>query len=340
TTTTTTTSTTTSTTAPTTTTTTTTSTTTSTSTTTTVTTSTTTTTVAGVTTLDFTVTAGSGTCGNTRRFTNNSLIKNLTCGGLTLGGGSSPLAEGPILAGSISHFSLSCAGPSCTVGSTSSIPPVNTAGPDCTNTGCNFGTPLPIVNGSLSTCVLNTWASPGSGTLNLTSGAASLNVPLSSYVVLTSNAAQPCPKCSAGGTPSSPGHGTCDRGPRATQPCTSTNPQGTTRDCPTGGADAGHPCTPGNLCIDGTFVGTISVDLSPAGTGTANKAINGGVFCPGQSSPWRVGCLGSGVCGNITETGVAPAGGLSAGVPKTGTLASVFCLPATGNSTIDTSTDL
>jgi hypothetical protein len=121
--------------------------------------------------------------------------------------------------------------------------------------------------------------------------------------------------------------------------CVTTNAQGLTRDCPTGGADATHPCTPNNLCIDGTFVGTISVDLSPVVTGTANKTDAMGVFCPGQSSPLKVGCFGSGICANITETGT-PAGAISTGVAKPVTLGSVFCLPATGNSTIDTSTDL
>src|SRR4029453_6465096 len=201
-----------------------------------------------------------------------------------------------------------CAGSSCTVGATSSVPLVNTAGPDCTNTGCNFGTPLPIVNGVLSTCVMNTWSSPASGTLDLTTGASSTNVPLSSFVVLTGNATQPCPVCRSGGvpvngTPASPASGTCDRGPRATLQCMSTNSQGLTRDCPSGGVDGTHPCTPNNGCIDGTSAGTIAVDLAtdPLITGTSNKTNAMGLFCPSQVSN---GCFGNAACVNITETGV------------------------------------
>jgi hypothetical protein len=294
-------------------------------TTTTTTTSTTTTTIAGLTTLDFTLTTGVGICGTAKR-ANGTVAKNLTCGGLNLGGGGSIIAEGATPAGSISRFSLSCAGPSCTIGSTSSVPPANTAGPDCTNTGCNFGTPLPIVNGALSTCVGNTWASPANGTLNLTTGVASLNVPLSSFIVLTGNAAQPCPRCTASGTPGTPGTGTCNRGPNNGMACTTTNANGLTRDCPSGAGD-------------GNIIGTISVDLSPLTTGTSNKTDATGAFCPGQAAALRNGCFGQAACTNITETGTA-AGAISAGVPKSATLASVFCLPATGNTQIDNTTSL
>jgi hypothetical protein len=204
--------------------------------------------------LDFTLSPAGGPCGETRN-ASSGLIKTLTCGGLNIGGGGSIVAEGPTPDGSISRFSLSCAGTSCTLGSTSTPPTVNTAGPDCTDTGCNFGTPLPIPNAGLSTCVLNTWTAPASGTVDLTAGTSTTNVPLQSHVVLTGNAAQPCPKCSAAGSPSSPGTGTCDRGPRAGLACTTTNSQGLTRDCLTGGSDATHPCTPGNPCLDGTSSG-------------------------------------------------------------------------------------
>jgi hypothetical protein len=86
--------------------------------------------------------------------------------------------------------------------------PKNTAAPDCSNTACNFGTPLPIPNPTsptLTTCVLNTFSSPASGTLDLSTGASSTNVALVSDTYLTGNAGQPCPKCSGHGTPSSPG---------------------------------------------------------------------------------------------------------------------------------------
>jgi len=190
---------------------------------------------------------------------------------------------------------------------------------------------------------MNTWASPASGTLDLVSGASSTNVPLTSFVSLTGNAAQPCPVCRSGGvpvngTPASPATGTCDRGPNATQNCTSTNSQGLTRDCPTGGVDGTHPCTPNNACIDGTSAGTISVDLAtnPLITGTSNKTNASGLFCTGQASN---GCFGNAACVNITENGVA-AGAISPGVPKNATIASVFCIPATASLAINGSARL
>jgi mucin-6/19 len=289
-----------------------------------------------LTTLEFSLRPAGGVCGDIRDA--GGPFRNLTCGGLSIGGGGSFVAEGPTPDGSISRFSLACTGSNCTIGPTSATPPVNTPGPDCTNTGCNFGTPLPVPNGGTSTCVLNTWTAPASGTIDLASGSSSTNVPLQSYVVLTGNPDQPCPKCSATGSPSSPGTGTCDRGPRTGLACTTTNSQGLTRDCPPGGADATHPCTPGQACIDGTFVGTIPVNLSPLSTATVTKTAADGAFCPDQTVKGTTGCFGSAregkACTAITENGT-PAGPVLSGVFTDATLASVFCIPATGNLLID-----
>jgi hypothetical protein len=294
--------------------------------------------------LDFSTGTPGGTCGNTLDGS-NAVIKTLTCGGLNIGAGASLIPEGPIPDGSISLFALSCTGSSCTIGPTSSVPPVNTADPDCTDTGCNFGTPLPIPNPtipSITSCVLNTWSAPASGTLDLTSGTSSTDVALNSDVYLTGNLAQPCPRCSATGTPSSPGTGTCDRGARAGMACTTTSSTGVTRDCPTGGADATHPCTPGGgACIDGSHVGVILIDLSPLSTGTATMTNATGAFCPGQtnSGGHLFGCFGSTACRTITENGVA-AGAVTTGIPASATLTSVFCIGATGNGLVDASADL
>jgi len=299
----------------------------------------TTTTQPPLTTLDFAVGAAGGTCGETRDGS-AALIKNLTCGGLNIGAGGSIVAEGPTPDGSISRYGLSCSGSSCNVAANSTAPAVNTASPDCTNTGCNFGTPLPIPNAAIpniSTCVLNTFASPGTGTFNTSTGVASLNVNLSSDIYLTGNLSQPCPRCSATGTPTSPGTGTCDRGPRATLACTTTSSTGVTRDCPTGGTDASHPCTPGGgQCIDGSHVGVINVNLTPLTTGTATSTDAAGLFCPSQT---HAGCFGSSACRTITENGKA-ANAISPGTPANATLASTFCIAATGNGLVDASADL
>jgi hypothetical protein len=315
--------------------------TTSTSSTTTATSSTTTTTMmsAGGAFLDFSTSTPGSTCGNTQD-ASNAVIKNLTCGGLNIGGGMDLVPEGSIPDGSISQFALSCTGSSCTIGPTSTTPPVNSAAPDCTDTNCNFGTPLPIPNPglpSLSTCVLNAWSAPASGTLDLDTGASSTKVALNSDVYLTGNLGQPCPRCSGTGTPSSPGTGTCDRGPNATMACTTTSSTGATRDCPTGGTDATHPCTPGGgACIDGTHVGVIPIDLSPLETGSASKTAANGIFCTSQA---HAGCFGGAGCVTITENGMA-AGPVTVGTPASATLASVFCIGATGNGLVDATADL
>jgi hypothetical protein len=116
-----------------------------------------------------------------------------------------------------------------------------------------------------------------------------------------------------------------------------------TRDCLTGGADAGHPCLAGvsgqDSCIDGTHVGPINVNLSPLTTGTASKT-SGGNFCTGQGGvPGTPGCFGKPTCRTITENGV-PAGPISTGVPTAATLASVFCVSATTNGTVNFAADL
>src|SRR5262249_34007965 len=163
------------------------------------TTSTTTTTISGTTTttlpgapptlLDFSTSTPGGPCATTLDGS-EALIKNLTGGGLNLRRGGDRVPEGRIPDGSPGQFALGCTGSSCTIGPTSTPPPVNTAGPDCTDTGCNFGTPLPIPNPAapaLTTCVLNTWSAAASGTLDLASGTSSTNVALSSDVYLTGN---------------------------------------------------------------------------------------------------------------------------------------------------------
>jgi len=298
----------------------------------------------GPTLLDYTTAASAGPCGNTKDGSNVTL-KTLTCGGLSIGAGASLIPEGPAPDGATFRYTLACSGSSCTVGHFDTAPAMNSPDPDCTNTGCVYGTPLPIPNPTIpgiTSCVLNSWRAAAAGTLDLTSGAAAINVPLISDTYLTGNLGQPCPKCSATGTPSSPGHGMCDRGPRATLPCTTTSSTGYTRDCPTGGTDGTHPCTPGGgACIDGSHVGPINVDLSPLTTGTASKTDPGGNFCAGQSNVngHKFGCFGNDTCVTITENGL-PYGPVVVGTPGPATLASVFCISATMNGLVDASADL
>ncbi len=290
--------------------------------------------------LEFTTSAPGGHCGSVRDGAGNE-IKPLTCGGLNIGGGASAISEASVPDGSTSRFTLDCANLTCTIGPTSERPASNSAEPDCSAPGCNFGTPLPIPNAvvsALSVCVLNTWSAAASGTLDLATGAATTNVPLVSDVYLTGNADQPCPRCSASGRPDAPGTGTCDRGPRAGRPCTTVSSTGLTRDCPTGGADATHACSEGGNtpCIDGAHVGPIQVDLSPLTTTAVSRSSASGLFCPDQVNP---GCLGEPGCRTIAEEG-ATRGPITPGRPTPATLASVFCIAATANGIVNSTSNL
>jgi hypothetical protein len=301
--------------------------------------------------VDFTTGESLDDCGTTYEDTAGTLdLLDLACGGLNIGGGSSTVPEGPTPDGSTSRFTLDCSGDACTLGATTA--PGDTF--DCTGTGCVFGTPLPIENGGLSTCVANSFAQPATGTLDLGTGALTANVVLSSRVVLTANPAQPCPICRTGstsgapcsGSPSSPCTGVCQGSPNEGAACTSTNSSGLSRDCPQpasdvgssrcyGGTNNGAVCSTGVDCPGGicsVLVGTLAVNLSPLTTGTAEDSAADGLFCPSQSS---AGCFGDAECRLIRENG-APAGSLlPIGTPHATTLASVFCIPASGAILID-----
>lgn len=294
-------------------------------------------------TIDFTLTAPRDVCGEVRDAAGN-VIEEIACGTLTFGNGFSPIPSTLVPTGARSRFALACprscpggGSSTCTIGATTAVPPVNTASPDCTDTGCSFGTPLPTPNPAipaLSTCFLNTWSRPASGTIDLVTGQATADVALAADIYLTGNVAQPCPRCSAGGTPSSPGTGVCDRGPRAGLACTTTNDGGLTRDCLTGGANPPtQPCVPGGgICIDGAHIGVIAMNLSPLTTAATSKADPTGRLCPGQFD--GVGCFGLPACRRIDMQGT-PAGPITSGSPAAATLVSVFCVPRTGSGIID-----
>jgi hypothetical protein len=244
--------------------------------------------------LDFSVTPPSliTTSGETRD-ASSTILKDLHVGGLNIGGGASTQTESPFPECGTNRFSV-CGAPVATVGPTS----VPGAGFDCTDTGCNFGPPVPISNGGTSVCLSFTFAGPAAGTVDTSTGDASVDLPLDADVVLTGNALSPCPRCAAG---------ICDAGPNVGMACTaSCNSQGTTRDCPPGGQN----------------LGTTFMDLDPLATGTVVATSPGGIFCTGQTA----GCFGDGTCVEIENTGV-PFGPLSS-TPAAGRLASNFCVPA------------
>jgi hypothetical protein len=296
--------------------------------------------------IDFTTVAGTGACG-TGEGTSKTI--DLACGGLNIGGGKSSVLEGPTPDGATNRFLVDCDGNDCTVCPT----PTAGAGFDCTDEGCFFGTPLPIENGGTSTCVVNVFAAGACGNIDLATGSTeNLSVNLASNTFLTGTPGSlytapdtVCPVCASGGnavngTPAAPAAGNCNGGANAGDPCTSTNSDGLTKDCPPGGADMANTCEPGQSCADGSLsLGALAVDLTPLTTGVAQKTAPDGLFCPGQlaGDTGQAGCFGRLTdanttpftdCHTITENG-SPAGApLVDGVPAPATLATVFCIPA------------
>jgi hypothetical protein len=304
--------------------------------------------------LEFTTAAPVGSCGEFLDEEGN-VLGTLGCGGLNIGGGNGTVLEGPTPDGASNRFLADCTGDVCTLTATTAP----TECWDCTSAGCNFGTPLPIVNGALSTCVLNTFASAATGSIDLATGVTNdLSINLASQVFLSGlgryqTDGGPCPVCSAAvggpaiaGTPGTPATGVCDGGPDAGQPCRTTNSAGLSRDCLPGGADASNPCDPAvnGSCADGTAnLGALPVDLTPLTTGALEDTADAaGDFCPGQRT---AGCFGRanpsvGQRCRTIRTGGAPAGPIAPNTPTPVTLASIFCIPDTTNAVINLSADI
>ncbi len=255
-------------------------------------------------TYNVTTTAPVGNCGTTSPGTVNPL---LVCGSLYIGGGAGTTPYGATPAGSASRFNLA--------GGKNRVCPRTQAETgsnlDCSDVGCFFGTPLPIVNGPLSTCVDNAFITKGYGALVPKTGVFKGDILLGSTVAVTSNAAEPCPKCIAGA-------------------------------CDSAAANAGASCTPGSTtneshdCLPaGPSLPQFAVSLAGITTGTSSLTNGSGLFCPSQAN---AGAFGDPAVTNITETGT-PAGDITV-LAGAATLASVYCIPATGNVLIDGAADL
>jgi hypothetical protein len=271
--------------------------------------------------LRFTTGAAGGTCGEGRSGgSGGAIVKTLTCGGLNIGGGGATVPEGPTPSNADTFFNTACAAGTCTISARTSAQ--TGSNNNCSNTGCAFGPFLSISNGGLSTCVRNTFSAGATGTLDAILGTFTGAVPLTSTVTVTGNGPNPCPNCN-GGTPGVNNSGTCD--------ASSTTPGALCT--PVNAAGDSHTCLP-----SGVGLAPFGVNLNPISTGTESRS--GPTFCPGQDAvaPGLNGCFGQASCDYIEERG-APAGTLFPG-PKAGRLASVFCIPATGNGLIDGAADL
>src|SRR5262249_39084364 len=183
---------------------------------------------------------------------------------------------------------------------------------------CYFGPPIPV-NGFPSSCVVNTFASDASGTIDLATGASSVSINLASRGYLTLGRPSVCPQC-------------LDRagnwGDNAGGPCTTTNAGMTSVDC---------------IPTAALFVATLPVNLTPLTTGTTTVTAADGNFCPGQSAAGNPfgfsGAFGQATVEAITQTG-SPAGDLSDGQPHASTLVTNFCIPKTGSAALDGIADL
>jgi hypothetical protein len=254
-----------------------------------------------------------GTCGSVADSVPSTLLP-LVCGELALGGGASTLPPGATPPGSRTKFDAT-GSPGSTRSVTGASSMLTGSNRNCSVPGCFFGSPLPVMNGPLSTCIINTFAAAASGSLDITAGTFTGTVPLQSAVTVTGNAAQPCPLCSA------PTGGTCS--PDAFNP----------------GAPCIQDATTGqshNCVASGPGVPPLMVTLSGLTTGTSSSSNPGGLFCPGQVN---AGAFGKPSAVSITANGTV-AGDLGAGPALPATLASVFCVAATGNVLIDGTTDL
>jgi hypothetical protein len=335
-------------------------------TTTTVTSSTTTTTGPSFTSLSFTTTVGTASCGSAGFGTPPSApvsgeldsdtacttkINDLGLGCLYFGGGAATVvAGGRIPDGATSFLQITGSG---TLGASAGTSPKNcTKGagpgqhcvnnnslPTCTSdancggaagscaldANCFFGPPLPILSpppfAALTTCVINAVQTDASGTFNGATGDSTVSLPLSSRVYISGNTASPCPKCLSGSCDPTWKTNTGTTSPDTGTACTATGIQMTSVDC--------RPAL-------GGFQAPLPVDLTPLTSGTASKTAADGLFCNPQTDAGAFGQAGA-QC--IQETGM-PAGDLSDGQPHNSNLASIFCIPATGNAAVDGVADL
>lgn len=262
-----------------------------------------------------------GTCG-TVQDAGGGVLRQLACSGLSIGGGTSALPQAILPGGSVSRFALSdCSGTTCSIGPHAGASAV--AG--CTQVGCAFTAPVPIPDGGQTACVLNTFASAPTATIDLTTGVmTNLAVALNANIWVTGipHVDQPCPRCvtEVAATPDDPQDGICDRGAGAGLPCTTTSPHGLSRECLPGGSDGS---------VD---AGVVFVNLTPVTTGTTSRTNPAGMFCPGQT---HAGCFGLPGCRTTTVTGTPAGSLLPVGSTRPVVFASTFCVPATPSSLVN-----
>jgi hypothetical protein len=171
---------------------------------------------------------------------------------------------------------------------------------------CYFVQPIPVRNGVLSLCLVDVIESDETGTVDLATGVVSAMEHHASRAYYTADPNSPCPRCV---------DGACTSGRSAGAPCT-----------PLGGKQTTIECLP----RDEQFVAALQ--LREHFTTALSEGLDFGAgFCANQARP---GAFGRAEARRIAVAG-APAGDLRDLGPHPITLASVFCVPPTGDAGID-----
>lgn len=172
---------------------------------------------------------------------------------------------------------------------------------------CFFGPPLPL-GGPAAACVENVVLADMCGDVDLVGFATNVNSALSARVFLTGDAASPCPRCMSG---------KCTAGPNAGNGCQPVGTLATSLDCPPDPA---------------SFVGTITVVITPLSTEPQATSASSGLFCPGQNHP--------GAFGVPAVRRIATSGRRLSLLDPSLALAAPFCVPTTHGGAIDVISDL
>jgi len=330
--------------------------------------------------LSFSRVTGAGDCGEVRtRF--GTLSTDIQCGGLYTGGRGtiSPL---PVLTPDMGESVTAvtgCTESVATIGPTASGDTGSNA--TCTDTGCFFGAPSAIptpLATPVSLCVLTMLSAPASGTVDCSTGATDISLPLGAIIYLTGDiftdpygtipGIQPCPLCSGG---------TCFAGPNHGKPCTpgttALNPSfPTSHDCPPdpmlaiGTLPLSFALTTGSV----TWTATVATNDTGATASVQTRVFSG--YCRDANNTGAFGlpnsetrlCWENGMavgaacaeplesCEQRSEGAFGPSGGNNAtitvvgnaasilGGPASATLVSIFSIPPTLDPTVDASQDL
>jgi len=285
--------------------------------------------------LAFTTVAPGGNCGRinddpagtgTDLTPYGASLPQLDCGTLYIGGGASVQPPSPTPDEATSRFKLACGDPTALVLSATTSAETG-SNQSCTSPGCFFGPPLPIPNSGspgASTCVINSIAAapPVRGTLDAVMGMSTTTLPLTVVVRVAGDlqsdtpGIQPCPTCT---------DGTCDSGSNSGGPCTTATSLLTSHDCPLA-----------RLTLD-----PFGVDLSPLATGVAMKTapLGNGDFCGFPDTQRSRGAFGQPTA-EFIETRGSKAGDMTTGAPRAATQSSVFCIPRSGSTLVDSVADL